>query len=611
MLLTVIVFAITVYVVTNLVGESLDERLRNQLLEAGRVVSDDFTRLENLHISEARRIAFTEGMPEALENEDSVAAGSIALPVVAQGRIGNLILISPRGSEVLHVILEGEGNARIIAQPSGAARSPLIAPFLARKNIDDPPMRAFGENRENGQVYYYTSMPVFVREEFYGVILIGTSLREYVGYLKTLTFADVVIYGSNGEVAASSLMTLPPEVRLTPEEFQEIIVSTERVEGRNFEQNEREYAVGFSPLQVGNDRVGVFAVILPRTYVTQFGEESRLAYGVLFTVLMVLVLAIGYIVSRAIIVPLFRLVTTSQAIAGGDLNRRTGIQTSDEIGTLATTFDEMTSRLQERTIELERMNAVLQKMDKTKNNFIQISAHELRTPLTLILGYSQILEQDVKDNPGLSNLVQGILDGADRMNDVVDSMLDVSRIDNETLPLRKSAIRLDAVIDRVGKGFAQAFEERRIQFHVEGLEQLPEISADPELMHKVFYHLIMNAIKYTPDGGRVKVQGRYLNGDEPPKIEVAVCDNGIGVDPSMKDLIFEKFHQQGDVLMHSSGKTKFKGGGPGLGLAIARGVVKAHHGQIWVESPGYSEETFPGSTFIVSLPVESEDGRNS
>jgi signal transduction histidine kinase len=87
-------------------------------------------------------------------------------------------------------------------------------------------------------------------------------------------------------------------------------------------------------------------------------------------------------------------------------------------------------------------------------------------------------------------------------------------------------------------------------------------------------------------------------------VEIAIKDTGIGIDFAMHKFVFDKFNQTGDVLLHSSGKTKFKGGGPGLGLAIARGIVEAHGGRIWVESPGYNEKTNPGSTFFVSLPAE-------
>ena len=87
------------------------------------------------------------------------------------------------------------------------------------------------------------------------------------------------------------------------------------------------------------------------------------------------------------------------------------------------------------------------------------------------------------------------------------------------------------------------------------------------------------------------------------QVEIAVKDSGIGIDPQNHQLVFEKFYQTGEVLLHSSGKTKFKGGGPGLGLAISRGIVNAHRGRIWLESPGFDEVKNPGTTVFVQLPV--------
>jgi signal transduction histidine kinase len=131
------------------------------------------------------------------------------------------------------------------------------------------------------------------------------------------------------------------------------------------------------------------------------------------------------------------------------------------------------------------------------------------------------------------------------------------------------------------------------------------------MIQKVFYHMIMNSIKYTPDGGKVYINGAYKNGVEPAHVEIAIKDTGIGIDSSAIPLLFSKFYQTGDVMLHSSGKTKFKGGGLGLGLVNARGIVEAHGGSIRVESPGHDEERFPGSTFYVSLPVEKKGNGSS
>ena len=608
-LLTVVVFMIAVYVVTRLVTGTLTERLTNQLLESGRVVSDSFVRQEGVHVNEALRIVYTTGLAEAVLDEDRETLMRLVEPAFGGGTIENVILVSPQGTEVLHLIRNGSDIQRVELD-TGAGQSPIVIPFLRSQNPQDPPRRALGGNLVNDELYYYTSLPISVDGEFDGVIIVGTSIRGLLPIFKQGALADIILYGSNGQALATTLGSADEETLATlniPEDqYAEIINNDDQVSGANIKVAGRSYTIGYAPLQIGNDRLGVFSVALPSDFVVQFGANNRVTYAVVFTILMLIVIAIGFFVSRLIIVPLYSLVSTSQAIAGGDLNRRTGLRTGDEIGTLASTFDEMTSKLQERTLELEQTNETLKKIDKTKTNFIQISAHELRTPLTLIMGYSQMREQDLKENPEMQKLAQGILEGSERMADVVDSMLDVSRIDNNALILRKTSITLAPIIRKLQRNFQSALNERQINFETDGLEKLPPIAADPDMLQKVFYHLMMNAIKYTPDGGDVKIIGKFINGSEPPHLEVTVSDTGIGIDPNMKDLIFQKFHQTGEVLLHSSGKTKFKGGGPGLGLAIARGIVLAHGGTIKVESPGHDEVKFPGSKFIVSLPAPKE-----
>lgn len=126
--------------------------------------------------------------------------------------------------------------------------------------------------------------------------------------------------------------------------------------------------------------------------------------------------------------------------------------------------------------------------------------------------------------------------------------------------------------------------------------------ADTERLYQAIHNIVVNAIKYTPDGGRITISGRLL----PGFVEVTVADTGIGIAPENQELIFGKFDQLGNALLHSSGKTKFKGGGPGLGLPIARGIIEAHGGTIWVESEGYDEVRCPGSTFHILIPLRTE-----
>jgi signal transduction histidine kinase len=235
-----------------------------------------------------------------------------------------------------------------------------------------------------------------------------------------------------------------------------------------------------------------------------------------------------------------------------------------------------------------------------------VVAHELRTPLTVLNGYVKLLRAfpDVKTNAALSDVIDGIIKGSDRIHEVVNLILDVTRIDTETLKVVPESVPLMQVIPELVNEFAKAREERKIEITFEHEADTPDIFGDPTLITKALYQLIVNAIKYTPNGGKITIRTRRcLIDDEIPGVEISVQDTGIGLDAEQQELVFEKFYQVGSVAIHSSGKTTYKGGGPGLGLAIVRGVARAHGGKTWVESAGHDETNFPGSTFYLQLPI--------
>lgn len=314
------------------------------------------------------------------------------------------------------------------------------------------------------------------------------------------------------------------------------------------------------------------------------------------------------------------LITKKRVIGMISLTRKDAAAFSEPDAALVLTFaGQAAIALENASLyeEITRFNAELEKayhnlarLDQAKADFIEVAAHELRTPLTVIKGYTQVLagRPAVIGDPDGQILLQHVMDGVNRLHEIINSMLDVSKIDNQTLSMHIEPTWLHMVIRRVAGELKSALQERNITLKVEDLQALPWIQADSELIYKVFYHLIVNAIKYTPDGGSITVQGsKVLGKNSVPAVEISVRDTGIGIDPAHHELIFEKFYQTGKVSVHSSGRTKFKGGGPGLGLAIARGIVQAHNGLIWVESPGHDEETMPGSTFHVQLPIKSTE----
>ena len=146
-------------------------------------------------------------------------------------------------------------------------------------------------------------------------------------------------------------------------------------------------------------------------------------------------------------------------------------------------------------------------------------------------------------------------------------------------------------------------EDRKLNLIIKNFEGIEEMTfGDSERLYQALRNLLTNAIKYTPDGGTITIDGRILTGF----IEMTIADTGIGIDIADQERIFEKFGRVGNVALHSSGKIKFKGGGPGLGLPITKGIIEAHGGAIWVESEGYDEVNCPGTIFHVLLPIRKE-----
>ncbi|MEP0804034.1 MAG: HAMP domain-containing histidine kinase [Chloroflexota bacterium] len=266
---------------------------------------------------------------------------------------------------------------------------------------------------------------------------------------------------------------------------------------------------------------------------------------------------------------------------------------------------EMETRVAYISSEMEKAQKQLARVDRSKSAFISVAAHELKTPLTLIDGYASMMEDMLREGKGLplDSLLAGMQSGIKRLRSIVDDMLDVSMIDNNLLSLNVQPIQLDTLLEILERDFAATAQKRRQTLEVRRFEGSDQwIYVDSARILQAIRNIIENAIKYTPDGGRIIVDGRTL----PGFIEVTVKDNGIGISLEDQAAIFEKFDQLGGLNLHSSGKTKFKGAGVGLGLPIARGILEAHGGSIWVESEGYDEQKCPGSTFHILIPIRTE-----
>lgn len=270
-------------------------------------------------------------------------------------------------------------------------------------------------------------------------------------------------------------------------------------------------------------------------------------------------------------------------------------------------YAESERKVLEYAAEVSRANRELARLEQAKTDFISIAAHELKTPLTLIQGYVDILIAIQKGNPQAMTLLEGVERGGNRMGSIIDNMLDLSAIDMNQLILVLENVNLKTIAELVITQARKALAERHQTASVEGMDDLPPIEADGNRMYQILKQLLSNAIKYTPDEGHITFSAQLAasRSTNQPAVEIRVRDNGVGIAPEDRDKIFGKFYRGGDTALHSTGETKFMGAGPGLGLAIVKGLVEAHGGRVWAESQGFDMTNRPGSTFVVSMPVQA------
>jgi len=203
-------------------------------------------------------------------------------------------------------------------------------------------------------------------------------------------------------------------------------------------------------------------------------------------------------------------------------------------------------------------------------------------------------------DPQSSMLIDGIKSGTKRLRDIINDIIDVSLLDLRMMEFHFQPVWFSQLINAAEKNVRKQFANRSVEIEIDR-DSIPKepTYADPDRLLQAVQKVMMNAVKYTPDGGRVQIQGRSL----PGFTDIMILDDGVGIDPHNLPHIFDSFSALGDASLHSSGKTKFKGGGPGLGLPIAKGIIDAHGGTIWAESDGYDENRCPGSIFHIMVPM--------
>jgi signal transduction histidine kinase len=600
-LLTVLIALAGTFIVTRLVTSSVRERFVNQLFEASRVAGDGIVRRERTHLVDLRLLGFTEGVPEAMARRDADRLQELLWPLILNNGMEVATAVGLDGTEILSLARDPQTNEYVASRGLDFASLDIVRRVLSGQ-VDDQGDKYAGFLETTYGAYLFTSAPVHdAAGNLVGVMLRGSRLESLLAEMKAQSLADVVVLDQQGALVATTLPQ-PDEgfdaLVLDPAETADVDPSMTRdltLYGRPFQ------AV-YAPLQVRQQPMGILVVVLPSNYIVSTEATSRNTFSLVFSLVTAGVIVIGYLLSQSIARPILKLRTISQAVAAGDLEQSTGLDSPDEIGELASAFDTMTVRLRERTEEAARLYAETVQRNKeladansrlqaTQAQLVQSEklaavgqltagiVHDVKNPLAVIKG----LAEELREEPGLVEPVRAqlsvIRDNAARANTIVTDLLKFARQSSPEmteLDMRQSveaAVRLTEYLARKG--------------NVKVVVDLPSRAAvavyDPQQIEQVLINLIQNAVQAMPGGGTLRVNLSLAA----RAMAIAIADTGIGIPPENLTRIFDPFFT-----------TKPEGEGTGLGLSVSYGIVTRHGGKIGVES-----KVGQGTTFTVLLPA--------
>lgn len=391
LLLTLGVAGVGAFIVVRLTTGSLQERFNNQLLDAGRVVSESMVDYEEERLEVLRAVAGTQGVPEGLVAGDRDGLAARVPQIIANSNTDAVELLDKQGHEVYGWQRPPHQLGNNGEERAGADFSHLQEVNQVLNGFVDE----FGEKRTLlSQTPYglmiFTVGPVYQDGQQVGVVLVGTYIREMVEKLTESAVAKVTLYDPQGNAidttlgtsqnAITEILQEPPGQYRTiltllsesPDRYPVVVARSDgEVPLRRVQILGHEYTLAYGDWRLRGQSLGLFSVALPNNFIVSAAATSRNLLSLLFSLATICVFALGFTIAQRIIQPLHRLVQTSMAVTQGDLAQRTGIQRNDEIGSLAQSFDIMTDRLVERNRQLVAQASKLEAiLDSTADGMI-------------------------------------------------------------------------------------------------------------------------------------------------------------------------------------------------------------------------------------------------
>jgi signal transduction histidine kinase len=269
---------------------------------------------------------------------------------------------------------------------------------------------------------------------------------------------------------------------------------------------------------------------------------------------------------------------------------------------LLTERKRLLGELQEKNQQLEAANQELRQANDLKKAFIKVASHELRTPLTIVLGLSDLSRRTPGVQEPLAHWLERIYAGSVRLNGRIDLMIKLLLADRFERHLDRKPVDLAGLLRSAAADVATFVEQRRQALEVDAPPDLGTVAVEEDKLRDSVFQLLINAVKFTPDGGTVRLSARRTFGGG---AEIRVSDTGVGLDAASLARVFDPFFTRFDVSRHSSGVYEFERRGLGLGLTVVKAFVEMHGGRVTAES-----EPGKGSTFIITLPPQTEPATN-
>jgi signal transduction histidine kinase len=352
------------------------------------------------------------------------------------------------------------------------------------------------------------------------------------------------------------------------------------------------HTVAYVPVLLeGSSTEAVIMIVVELQQIFGFQNSTLFNTVAIFIALTVVALATIYsIIYRTMIRPLEKMRTISQLMANGSYEERVPIKTSDEVGQLASAFNEMAIAIQLREVHLEDARERAERADQVKSMFLASVSHELRTPLNAIINLTKFVGLGMYGavNQEQVDILEKVEARSKHLLNLINDVLDISKIEAGSLEL---FVEEDIKLGEIALTAIETAQSLVVGKQIEILhrieDNLPSLTADSQRLQQIILNLLSNACRFT-EKGKIEL-AVYQAGKE---LIVSIKDSGPGIAPENFELIFEAFRQTRDGLR--------KGEGTGLGLPISRRLAEAHKGRVWVES-----ELGKGATFYVALPLES------